>query len=177
MVDSWTEGGGLNRTHSNEGTISIAAQKDGRTAATWSGSRFPTLASAWRPSRWASCSRSFPRHPRPRRANMAAQALASRSANAFQMATAQRRPRAYIGPCVLRPPLTNAGCWAWQRHGSSGWPPGSTFTRPLGAPLQLHRRLHRLDAFSDCLRERGLEALIGRGLLRVLIAHAYRGLQ
>jgi hypothetical protein len=45
----------------------------------------------------------------------------------------------------------------------------------------LHRRLHRLDAFvsrSDCLRERGLEALIGRGLLRVLlIAHAYRGLQ
>jgi len=42
----------------------------------------------------------------------------------------------------------------------------------LGAPLQLHRRLHRLDALvsrSDGLRERGLEALIGRDLLRVLL--------
>jgi hypothetical protein len=36
----------------------------------------------------------------------------------------------------------------------------------------LHRRLHRLDAFvsrSNGLRERGLEALISRDLLRVLL--------
>ena len=50
----------------------------------------------------------------------------------------------------------------------------------LGAPLQLHRRLHRLDALvsrSDGLRERGLEALIGRDLRVLLIGHAYRRLQ
>jgi hypothetical protein len=56
-----------------------------------------------------------------------------------------------------------------------------TFTRHLGAPLQLHRRLHRFDALvsrSNGLGECGLEALIGRDQPRVLlIRHANRRFQ
>src|SRR5262249_7150526 len=48
-----------------------------RTAATGSRSPSPTPASACRPSRWASCSRSSLRRPRRRRASTAARALGS----------------------------------------------------------------------------------------------------
>ena len=57
---------------------------------------------------------------------------------------------------------------------------GSTSHGQLGVPLQLYRRQHRLHALvsrSDGLRERGLEALIGRDLRVLLIGHAYRRLQ